>query len=334
MKKTTKILILIAVIAIILTSCFRFPQLKTKAIYIAPEVYPYEDTNGEYMVFMGFEEGSNYTETIWASYKNNEHSNLFGIDVFDLRIGENLTWLTDTNIFAYLSVGDVVDPLHYSGGTYLINKRYNKTLIDGHNYLVLNSDLFAYYLLDLEYNRIVYFSFEDDTIPYHISTINNNLAGSNYQYKVGNKYRYNAESKELYLVDAYDFRNTASYDVGYFKGYNEGYQIGYDAGYQVGYDLALSIGYNEGFLDGKIEGEYLGYEGGYDAGYTFGFQEGYNAGLQNIDNLNHNWIVAIFGSISTILSIKLVGNISIGMIIGVPLILMLVLFVLQLIRGK
>lgn len=333
MKKTTKILILIAVLAIILTSCFRFPQLKTKAIYIAPEVYPYADTNGEYMVYLGFEYGSN-TETTWAHYYNNQYYSTLSIDVFDLRIGENLTWLTDTNVFAYLSVGDVVEPMVYSGGTYLINKRYNKTLIDNHEYLVLDSDLFAYYLLDLEYNRIVYFSFEDDTIPYHISTINNNLAGSNYQYKVGNKYRYNAESKELYLVDAYDFRNTASYDVGYYNGYNAGYQTGYDAGYQVGYDLAQSIGYNEGFLAGKIEGEYLGYEVGYDAGYTFGFQEGYNAGMQNIDSINHNWIVAIFGSIGTILSIKLFGEISIGMIIGVPLILMLVLFVLQLIRGK
>lgn len=81
--------------------------------------------------------------------------------------------------------------------------------------------------------------------------------------------------------------------------------------------------YKNGFLNGKrdgiAEGKQLGYKDGYENGYK--------------QALDMSWLKSIFTAFSSFFAIKLFGNITIGIIVGIPLFIGLVFFIFKLIRG-
>lgn len=77
--------------------------------------------------------------------------------------------------------------------------------------------------------------------------------------------------------------------------------------------------------------ERLQYEQGRRDGYVLGYETGINISIA--DTVNFNWIQTLFMGLGTFLSIKLFGGISIGMIVGIPLVFGLVFFILKLVRG-
>lgn len=77
--------------------------------------------------------------------------------------------------------------------------------------------------------------------------------------------------------------------------------------------------------------ERLQYEQGRRDGYVLGYETGINVSIA--DTVNFNWIQTLFMGLGAFLSIELFGGISIGMIVGIPLVFGLVFFILKLVRG-
>lgn len=150
------------------------------------------------------------------------------------------------------------------------------------------------------------------------------------------------------------------YNNGYTNGYNEGYQVGHEEGYQEGIrttsEDAFLYGYELGFREGKIEGSNEGYVAGYEDGYQEGYQEGlnqenneafltgyeqgfedgkiegYQEGFEEGSNTGTSDIIKlleqIFKSMDEILSVEILPNIKIWYLIGIPLVLSILHFIL------
>lgn len=88
-------------------------------------------------------------------------------------------------------------------------------------------------------------------------------------------------------------------------------------------DLAFSIAYN--FASTQNYG--LAYQKGYREGYAAAASEG------SIFGETTSFLKNTFTNLGTLLDVKIFGNVSLGTIIGIPLILMVVLAVLKLVRG-
>lgn len=121
-----------------------------------------------------------------------------------------------------------------------------------------------------------------------------------------------------------------AYSDGYFEGRDEGIDIGYD----WGYDDGLDDGYSDGYDDGKIDGIDIGYNDGYSFGYDNGYDLGYNDGYQTAINDGSaefgltTMLSGLFVGLGSLLSIELLPNISIGMIIAVPVVFGIIAFIL------
>lgn len=121
-----------------------------------------------------------------------------------------------------------------------------------------------------------------------------------------------------------------AYSDGYFEGRNDGIDIGYD----LGYDDGESDGYDLGYADGKIDGIDIGYNDGYSFGYDNGYDLGYNDGYQTAINDGSadfgitSLLSGLFVGLGSLLSIELLPNISIGMIIAVPVVFGIIAFIL------
>lgn len=94
-------------------------------------------------------------------------------------------------------------------------------------------------------------------------------------------------------------------------------------------DLLLEA-YNNGVSDTRT------YYSEGNAGYDSIYQAGYNVGLQNSDNVIGNaweFISGTFSSFSSIFSLEVMPNITLGVFIAIPLLLGLLLFILRITRG-
>lgn len=101
----------------------------------------------------------------------------------------------------------------------------------------------------------------------------------------------------------------------------------FDERYQDGYN----DGYDSGFSNGYDSGEQSGYADGWDNGYNFGYDKGFSDGLSESDT-TYNGVFGtiangIFAPIALIFGIELLPNITVGMIILVPLIFGLIAFI-------
>lgn len=109
---------------------------------------------------------------------------------------------------------------------------------------------------------------------------------------------------------------------------------------------AYELGYNQALAETTSSYEYIlqniyeitipsrersQYEQGRRDGYVLGYETGINVNIG--DTVNFNWIQTLFIGLGSFLAIELFGGISIGMIVGIPLVFGLVFFILKLVRG-
>lgn len=149
-------------------------------------------------------------------------------------------------------------------------------------------------------------------------------------------------------------RYLQSYDYGYSDGELDGWTGGYNHGYDFGYDNGVidgeSAGYANGYAAGEIIGEHNGYNSGYDVGLGEGYTNGYAVGktdghaigynLGKVDGYddgsavmqNSSWIITLFSGFAALMSIEVLPNITIGLLLGIPLILGVLFFVLRVIK--
>lgn len=124
------------------------------------------------------------------------------------------------------------------------------------------------------------------------------------------------------------------FNDGYQDGYNLGSSVGYSRGYTAGLDDGEVIGYNQGYTAGYGDGEVVGYNDGYDYGYNSGYDLGYNDGYQAAVNDGStdfgikSLMSGLFVGLGSLLSIELLPNISIGMILAVPVVFGIIAFIL------
>lgn len=159
------------------------------------------------------------------------------------------------------------------------------------------------------------------------------------------------------------------YNEGFAFGRQEGVAFGYDLALSElsGSEFYESIlaegkrqGIVEGFNEGFVEGILTAFEGGFegfgetelrglkdnisysywlgvfaaDSGEISGeiYQEGFKAG--QLQPTGITWALALFSAMGLFLGVPILGpNITIGVIVGVPLVLSLIFFVIKLIRG-
>lgn len=76
------------------------------------------------------------------------------------------------------------------------------------------------------------------------------------------------------------------------------------------------------YLDTDIFGYNISYEQAYQSGYDLGYNNGYASAL------NFEWIKTAFSCVDQVLNIKLIGSITLGNIIAIPLIIGVVKFVI------
>ncbi len=169
------------------------------------------------------------------------------------------------------------------------------------------------------------------------------------------QFRYINMSQTDLLTSYYDFLDINDiYNEGFDAGFASGYQQGYDTGLtdaisisdyesafnwgvQVGYNQAVNelgsydAGYSDGVADGLADGLAEGYNSGYSVGYSIGKTDGYNEGIN--DSVSQGWLLSIFNLFGTVLAIELLPNITIGFLVGLPVILGLVFFIIKVARG-
>lgn len=113
----------------------------------------------------------------------------------------------------------------------------------------------------------------------------------------------------------------AYYDTGQVE-YNKGYQDGLGVGKPQGYDE----GYKQGLLDASTDFQ-TWYDNGYNLGYDTGYSEGANANLSNSFK-SYQYIMGFFFQTFAILNIEVLPNLKLGWIVGVPLFLGLLSFII------
>jgi len=106
--------------------------------------------------------------------------------------------------------------------------------------------------------------------------------------------------------------------------YSAGYTDGYDAGLQENNEQAFNDGFSAGYDDGYTDGQVYYYNQGYDAG----FQDGLNE-----DAFGMGWLLAFFGLFGQIFSIQLLPGLTIGMIVGIPVVFTTFRFFIKMVRG-
>lgn len=198
------------------------------------------------------------------------------------------------------------------------------------------------------YSWVSMFNSDDTVYYYYICFAYYNSAGT---YVGLQKYFWymtnNTTSTYQYNYVSYGFNNfNYGYEISYDSGYSDGQVAGYQDGYNVGSADGFHDGYyngkqeekeycetedfwgtyyNNGYADGTTDGIQQGYNTGYDDGFEYAYNEyyqsryttGYNDGVKdaNADLTGMTLLTVWFGGISSILSIKLFGNVSIGAIV-------------------
>lgn len=268
-----------------------------------------------------------------------------GYETFELKIinnypSDNFTWFaeTQTEFRSFVSVNEVV----YNSYTLTPNAFYGAAM-NGEDLYWCDAQNTA----SISYTS--YFQGYDNgyNVGYDEGLYLGELNGIEYGYNQG----YNQGLLE---------GEETGYDNGYNVGYDEGYEIGHEEGYQEGLrttsEDAFLYGYELGFREGKTEGSNEGYVSGYETGYQEGYQEGlnqenneafitgyeqgfedgkiegYQEGFEEGANSGSSDIVKlleqIFKSMDKILSVEILPNIKIWYLIGIPLVLSILHFIL------
>lgn len=100
------------------------------------------------------------------------------------------------------------------------------------------------------------------------------------------------------------------------------YSSGYEAGETAGYDN----GYDEGHTDGYGEG----YDFGKGVGYSDGFSEGTSSQPSGVFDI----LGGVFAGMGSFLTIQLFPNITIGMLIGIPLFTAVFFILFKMLKGQ
>ena len=111
----------------------------------------------------------------------------------------------------------------------------------------------------------------------------------------------------------------ASYVVGsgdYEQGYDDGYSAGYGVGSSEADALAYDSGYTDGYNDGVSEGELVNAQY-----YADGYNDGYNDGSATTQINWFGWVQSGFSVLTTIFALTIFPGITLGYVIGIPLVL-------------
>ena len=278
-------------------------------------------------------------------YQEIEYSYLENINnrVYSSGADNGLYWLVDIDTFNYF----------YPVGGYAI--RIDSSYIEFtsgdlatlilDNKAVELSTLYqttTYYIIDLKYwaTQKYAISWTDNSTLIWLATGHalslQFILNSSYL-STGNNYNKNYyERMQLYFEDFKSYLNdsiTANYnngvDFGYWKGYNLGYDEGFSAGYSAGLLENNETIYNEAYAQGRLDWETIGYT----AGLQTGFNNGYIAGLESNINPSVDWIKSLFIGMGAFLSVEIFPNVTIGLIVAIPLLFSLLLWFVKLVRG-
>ena len=127
---------------------------------------------------------------------------------------------------------------------------------------------------------------------------------------------------------------TDLYDVGYNAGHFIGYKNGFDIGQITGQQNLYDDGANAWGLTGTDAWDYIN---GWSIGQSSGYATGYNLGVLEVmdESLNIGTFIQIAADgVGGLLAVELLPNISLGMIVAVPLIFGLIAFVVGVSSGR
>ena len=192
----------------------------------------------------------------------------------------------------------------------------------------------------------------------YIETLINNLQLLNLTLQLNN---------EIYFENGFDSGSAFGYDDGYDAGYTQGVLDGtsdgqleiWTDGHEKGVADGITIGQAQGFDTGFVEGVSAAYEGGFEGfsyselslltdetSYTYyagiyasdsaKYDAAYEAG-RNYERANpviFAWITGLFSAMGAFLGIAILPNITIGLIVSIPLLFGLVMFFIKLFRGS
>lgn len=281
-------------------------------------------------------------------YQDIEYSYLENINnrVYSSSSDNGLYWLIDETTFYnnYPANGYAVrinnDYLDFTSGDLSTLILYNEAVELSTLYQTINT----YYLINLKYwatQKYPVTWVDSSTIIYiatgHAISLNFLLQSPYIQTGNDNNNNY-YERMLLYYKDFKIYLNdsiSANYNNGAEMGYWQGYNVGYNDGYAIGYNAGLYENneklYNAGYSAGKLEWETIGY----NAGLQTGFNNGYLAGLDAGANINPSvdWIKSLFIGMGAFLSVEIFPNVTIGLIVAIPLLFSLLLWFVKLIRG-
>lgn len=174
-------------------------------------------------------------------------------------------------------------------------------------------------------------------------------------------------NNEIYFENGFDSGSAFGYDEGYDEGYTQGVLDGtndgqleiWTDGKEKGIAEGIIIGQAQGFDTGFVEGVSAAYEGGFE-GFSYSelslltddtsypyylglyasddviWDDAYAAGrlYERQNPVMFAWIMGLFSAMGVFLGIEILPNISIGLIVSIPLLFGLVMFFVKLFRGS
>ena len=201
-------------------------------------------------------------------------------------------------------------------------------------YIVFDVYEYAYTLLEAKAYITTYI------LDHDLQFANTNLLGFADSIILENGYNYTAGYDTGYAV-GHSAGASATYSTGYADGledaYPSAYASGYDAGIQATWSEVYTDGYTQGHLAGIKESDNDAYTLGYETGLSTGYSNGYGVGVLEVmdESLNIGTFIQIAADgVGGLLAVELLPNISLGMIVAVPLIFGLIAFIVGVSSGR
>ena len=141
----------------------------------------------------------------------------------------------------------------------------------------------------------------------------------------------------IWIVDTV-YENLMDTDANYTEGYEDGHFIGYEDGFETGQQTGQQNIYNNGANAwGLLETNAWDYINGWNIGQSSGYTTGYNLGVLEVmdESLNIGTFIQVAADgVGGLLAVELLPNISLGMIVAVPLVFGLMAFVIGVSTGR
>ena len=137
----------------------------------------------------------------------------------------------------------------------------------------------------------------------------------------------------IWIVDTV-YEDLMDADINYTQGYEDGHFIGYEDGFETGQQNLYDDGAEEWGLTGTGAWDYIN---GWSIGQSSGYATGYNLGVLEVmdESLNIGTFIQIAADgVGGLLAVELLPNISLGMIVAVPLVFGLMAFVIGVSTGR